>query len=115
VIGVVESPLVGVEHDAGGHAALAREPVVQDIGRVLGLDARHPEAVVELATGGALQHHDSDGRHQPEAQHPERVPGAAATETKQECAHGEPPGPHPAPYGDTSTIHEGAELRPRWR
>ena len=88
MVGVVESPVVGVEHDAGGLAALAREPVVQDVGGVLGLDAGHALAVVELAAGAALQGHDGDGGHEPEAQHPERVPGAAATEAEQECAHG---------------------------
>ena len=55
VVGVVETPVVGVEHDAGGQAALAREPVVQDVGGVLGLDAGHALAVVELAPGAALQ------------------------------------------------------------
>ena len=35
VVGVVEAPVVGVEHDAGGYATLAREPVVQDVGGVL--------------------------------------------------------------------------------
>ena len=69
-------------------AALAREAVVQDVGRVLRLDAGDPEAVVELAAAGTLQGDDGDGDDQPEAQHPERVPGAAAAEAEQECAHG---------------------------
>ena len=115
MVGVVEAPVVGVEHDAGGLAALAREPVVQDVGGVLGLDAGHALAVVELAAGAALQRHDGDGGHEPEAQHPERVPGAAAAEAVQECAHGILLESGPAACGDTSTIQEGADPGPRWR
>jgi hypothetical protein len=89
VAGVVEAPLVGVDHDAGGPTALAREPVGQHVGGVLGLDARHALAVIELAASAALQGEDGDGGHQPDAQDPERVPGAAATEAVEECAHGD--------------------------
>ena len=88
MVGVVESAVVGVQHDAGGLAALAREAVVQDVGGVLGLDAGDAEAVVELAAGGALQRDDGDGGDEPEAEHPERVAGAAAAEAEQKCAHG---------------------------
>jgi len=86
--GVVEASVVGVEHDAGGLATLAREPVVQDVGRVLRLGARHASAVVELATDAALQGDDRNGGHEPDPEHPERMPGAATTEAVQECAHG---------------------------
>ena len=110
VLGVVEPPVVGVEHDAGGQAALAREPVVQDVGGVLGLDAGHAFAVVELAAGAALQGHDGDGGHEPEAEHPERVPGAGAAEAVQECAHGILLGWAPPPAGTTCTIQERADL-----
>ena len=113
--GVVEASLARVEHDAGGLAASAREPVRQDIGGVLGLDARHPLAVVELAPRGALQGHDGDGGHEPEAQHTERVPGAAAAEAVQECAHRILLGYGPATCGDRSTIRERTDLVPRWR
>ena len=115
VAGVVEAPVVGVEHDAGRLAALAREAVVQDVGGVLGLDAGHPLAVVELAAGGALQRDDGDGGDQPDAEHAERVPGTAAAEAVQECAHEILLGCGPAACGDTSTIQEGADLVPRWR
>ena len=115
VVGVVEAAVVGVEHDAGGLAALAREPVVQDVGGVLRLDARDPDAVVELAAGGALQGDDGDGGHEPEAEHPERVAGAAAAEAEQECAHGILLESGPRRAGRPSTIQERAELRPRWR
>ena len=115
VVGVVEAALVGVEHDAGGLAALAREAVVQDVGRVLRLDAGHALAVVELAAGAALQRDDGDGDHEPEAQHPERVPGAVAAEAVQECAHGILLGVGPAACGDDCTIQERADLAPRCR
>ena len=55
VICVVEPPVVGVQHDAGRQPTLAREPVVQDIGGVLRLDARDSLAVVELSAGAALE------------------------------------------------------------
>ena len=87
----------------------------EDVGGVLGLDAGHALAVVELAAGAALQGHDGDGGHEPEAQHPERVPGAGAAEAVQECAHGDPPGMRPRRCGDDCTIQEGADLAPRWR
>ena len=70
---------------------------------------------VELAAGAALQRHDGDGGHQPEAEHPERVAGAAAAEAVQECAHGILLGSGPAACGTDSTIQEGADLRPRSR
>ena len=63
----------------------------------------------------ALQGDDGDGGHEPEAEHPERVPGAVATEAVQECAHGILLGVGPAACGDSSTIQEGADLAPRWR
>ena len=88
VADVVEAAVVGVKHDAGGLAALAREPVIEDISRVLGLDSRHSEAVVELTPGASLERHDGDRSHEPEAQDPERVLGAAVAEAEQECAHG---------------------------
>ena len=88
VVGVVEPAVVGVEHDAGGLAALAGEPVVQDVGGVLGLDAGDAEAVVELAAGATLQRDDGDRGDEPQADHPERVTGAAAAEAEQKCAHG---------------------------
>ena len=113
--GVVEPPVVGVEHDAGGQAALAREALVQDVGGVLGLDAGHTLAVVELAAGAALQRHDGDGGDQPEAEHPERVPGADAAESVEECAHEILLGLGPAACGDDLTIQECADLWPRWR
>ena len=100
---------------ASGLAALAGEPVVQDVGGVLGLDAGHAVAVVELAAGGALQRDDGDGGDEPEAQHPERVPGAAATEAEQECAHGILLEVGPAACGTDGTIQERADVRPRWR
>ena len=58
---------------------------------------------------------DGDGGHEPEAQHPERVPGAAATEAVQECAHGILLECGPAACGTTATIQERADLAPRWR
>ena len=94
-------PVVGVEHDAGGLAALAREPVVQDVGRVLGLDAGHPLAVVELAAGGALQRRR--WRRRPPARR--RAPGTGAGRC---CGRGGtgmrsrgPPGVGPAACGTT--------------
>ena len=88
VPGAVEASGVGVEHDASGQSALAREAVGEHVGGVLGLDARHPLAVVELAAGAALQRDDDDDDQQPGPEHPERVTGAAAAEAVQECAHG---------------------------
>ena len=41
-----------------------------------------------MAACSALQRHDGDGGDEPEADHPERVAGAAAAEAEQECAHG---------------------------
>ena len=115
VLGVVESAVVGVEHDAGGLPALAREPVVEDVGGVLGLDAGDAFAVVELAAGAALQGHDGDGGHEPQAQHPERVPGAGATEAVQECAHGILLEWWSRDLRDDCSIRERADLRPRRR
>ena len=114
VVGVVEPPVVGVEHDAGGQATLAREPVVQDVGGVLRLDAGDALAVVELAAGAALQGHDGDGGHQPQAEHPEGVPGADAAESVEKCTHGILLGLGPAASGDDLTIQECADLWPRW-
>ena len=115
MLGVVESTVVGVEHDPGGLPALAREPVVEDVGGVLGLDAGHAFAVVERAAGAALQGHDGDGGDEPQAQHPERVPGAGATEAVQECAHGILLGWGSRGLRDDRSIREGADLRPRRR
>ena len=75
----------------------------------------HAVAVVELAPGAALQGHDGDGGHEPEAEHPERVAGAAAAEAEQECAHGILLESAPPTCGDTSTIQERADLGPRSR
>ncbi len=86
VLGVVEATVIGVEHDPGRLAAVAREPVVQHVGRVLGFDARDAEAVDELTAGATLESDDGDGGDDPDAQHPERVAGATAAETEQECA-----------------------------
>src|SRR6478672_7877557 len=94
--------MVGVDDDPGGLPALAREPVVQDVGGVLGLDSGHAFAVVEGAAGAALQGHDGDGGDEPQAQHAEWVPGAGATEAVQECAHGILLGWGPAVCGTTA-------------
>jgi hypothetical protein len=111
---VIEPPVVGMEHDAAGKAAAAGEPVVQGVGGVLGLDAGHPFAVVELAARTALQGHDGNGDDEPETQHPERVPGAGATEAVQVCAHGILLGWGPATGGDECTIQDGADVVPRY-
>ena len=58
---------------------------------------------------------DGDGGHEPEAQHPERVPGAAAAEAVQECAHGILLECGSRGVRDDRTIQEGADLAPRWR
>ena len=111
--GVVEAPVVGVEHDAGRLAALAREAVVQDIGGVLGLDAGHPDAVVELAAGARLA--GRRWRRRPRARR--RAPGTGAGRC---CGRGGtgmrsrgPPGVGPAACGTTTTIQERADLAPR--
>ena len=80
---------------------------------MLGLDAGHPGAVVELAARCALQADDGDGGEEPEAQHPERVPGAAAAEAEQECAHGILLGSGPQAVRDSRHLQEGAEQAPR--
>ena len=112
--GVVEAALVGVEHDAGGLAALAREAVVQDVGGVLGLDAGHPLAVVELAAGRALQRDDGDGGHEPE---PSTRNGCRALLRPRRYRNALTGSSWVGPrtLRDTSTIPEGADLLPRCR
>ncbi len=87
VLAVVESPVLDVEDNARRLAGLARESVRQDVGRPLRLDAGNTEAVVELAAGRAFQRQDGDCSHEPEADHPERVAGAAAAKTEEKCTH----------------------------
>ena len=87
VVGVVEPAVIDVEDDACGLAGAAGEPVVQDVGGSLRLDAGDTEAVVELAACSALQRHDGDRGDEPEADHPERVAGAAAAEAEKKCTH----------------------------
>ena len=81
---------------------------------MLGLDAGDALAVVELAAGAALQGDDGDGGHEPEAEHPERVPGAVAAEAVQECAH-EILLESARGLRDDRTIQERADLAPRCR
>ena len=98
---VVETPVVGVEHDARARTGLAGEAILQDVGRVLRLDPWDAEGVVVLATGAALHRHDDERGHEPEPEHPERVAGAAAAEAVQKCTHVSPPELRPHDAGRT--------------
>jgi hypothetical protein len=103
-----------VEHDASRLAALAGEPVGQDIGGVLRLDAGNALAVLELAAGAALQRDNGDSDQQPNADHAERVPSAVAAKAVQECTH-EILLESARGLRDTATIQERADLAPRSR
>jgi hypothetical protein len=111
---VVEPSAVGAENDARGLTAPAGEAIVQDVGRVLGLDSRNALAVVELAAGAALQRDDGDRDQQPYADHAERVPSAVAAKAVQECTH-EILLESARGLRDTATIQERADLAPRSR
>ncbi len=88
VPGIVEPAITRVEHDASGLTTLSGKPGRQDVGRFLRLDSGDTEAVIELSAEAALQRHDGERGHEPDAEHPERVAGAAATEAVQESTHG---------------------------
>ena len=112
--GVVESAVVDVEHDPRRLPALGWEAVMEDIGGVLGLDAGHPFAVVELSPGAGLQPDDGDGGDEPQAEHPERVAGAGSSKAVQECAHGILLGWGSRRVRDGRSIRERADVAPRW-
>ena len=98
-VGVVEAPVVGVEHDAGGLAALAREAIGQDVGGVLGLDARHPLAVLELAAHAALQRRRRRWRPPARGPAPETGDGRCCGRGGTGMRSRGPPGSGPAPCG----------------
>ena len=86
-VGLVVEPAVGVHHDASDLAAVAGEPVLQDVGRSLRFDPGDAGAVVELAAGRSRGDDDEDGADDPEHEDPEGVPGAAVAEAVEKCAH----------------------------
>src|SRR4051812_3816043 len=85
--GVVESSLGGVQHEARARSGLRREPLFEDVRRVLRLDTRNGEVVTERSADAALQRKDDERGHKPHTEHPERVAGGAATEAVQKCTH----------------------------
>ena len=105
---VVEPAGVDVEHDPCGLPATARESLVEDVDGSLRLGTGNSERVRELATGGALSSDDGDRDQQPDADHTERVPGAAAAESEEKCAHGNLLDVA-RPMRDDVTIEEGAD------
>ena len=57
----------------------------------------------------ALQPDDGDRGDEPDAEHPERVAGAAAAKAVQKCTHGGPPGVAPARLRDERRIRQGPD------
>ncbi|MEI2699739.1 MAG: hypothetical protein V9E94_15880 [Microthrixaceae bacterium] len=80
-----------MEHDHRGGARALGEPLVQEVDRLLGLDARHLEVVHRATTGDPVRSHQTDHHGQPHQHHETPVFCHPASQTEEHVRHGRPP------------------------
>ncbi len=100
---VGDRALAHLERDVGGVAGLRREPLLEELARLLGLRTRDLEHVDRRAAGGLGCHDEHNGDQQPDADRDPLVPGGAPAEPVEETCHVLPPATCPlAPAGRPS-------------
>ncbi|MCZ7536170.1 MAG: hypothetical protein M5T61_09740 [Acidimicrobiia bacterium] len=82
--GVRHLPAGGTEHRDGTPSGLRREPVLEQVERLLGRHAGNRDVVRGVRAQRSPQADDQRDGHDPRRQHPPRVPGGEPTESVQQ-------------------------------
>ena len=113
-------PACGVEHHGGAVAGLTREPLLEEVERVLRLRARDPEVVGGAAVEAHREHDDDGRRDQPRTDEPPVVARRRAAPTGRVVPTLSPlrrlrdPAPVPVSVGRRRSSGLDAALPGRW-